>query len=410
MSADQGDAVVPTTREGEAGRETNKQRRLARKAEKQAGQGADRQVDARTEEASGEQVEGGEEEEDEAADGDDAEVVSHKEMRKRKRAEKQANKAGQGSNGSISAAAPPVHPSRAAAVAAATSTTSAHTRSRHSIWVGNLSFRTTPERLQEWFEEKGLFGISRVNMPKGARKTEHNKGFAYVDVPSADALQTCIDLSESHLDGRRLLIKSGSDYSGRPAIDARAAALATGSSAHVDTPAVAGQAAPHRSAEEVPHKGKTGLTKTAQKILRAQKHPPGPTLFIGNLSFNSTEDGVRDMVERSAAARDEWTSQKDKLAGPKKERRVQREKRGKTGSSEDDSDGESSNDDTGEENDSNDDGEQTDESGAEAQKEKEDIDQSGKRTQGQKKGEGLRGAGIRKVRMGQFEDTGKCKG
>lgn len=38
-------------------------------------------------------------------------------------------------------------------------------------------------------------------------------------------------------------------------------------------------------------------TKTAQKILRAQKQPAGPTLFIGNLGFEATEDAIRDMLE-----------------------------------------------------------------------------------------------------------------
>ena len=35
-------------------------------------------------------------------------------------------------------------------------------------------------------------------------------------------------MSEGHLDGRRLLIKSGSDYSGRPEMNSNAVALATG--------------------------------------------------------------------------------------------------------------------------------------------------------------------------------------
>lgn len=38
-------------------------------------------------------------------------------------------------------------------------------------------------------------------------------------------------------------------------------------------------------------------SKTAQKILRAQKQPPAPTLFIGNLGFETTDDAIRQLFE-----------------------------------------------------------------------------------------------------------------
>lgn len=41
----------------------------------------------------------------------------------------------------------------------------------------------------------------------------------------------------------------------------------------------------------------TGLTKTAQKILKNQKQPPAPTLFFGNLGFDVTEDSLRELLE-----------------------------------------------------------------------------------------------------------------
>lgn len=46
--------------------------------------------------------------------------------------------------------------------------------------------------------------------------------------------------------------------------------------------------------------GRTGLTKTAQRILRSQKNAPAPTLFMGNLSFETKEDDIRDLLETSA--------------------------------------------------------------------------------------------------------------
>ena len=40
-----------------------------------------------------------------------------------------------------------------------------------------------------------------------------------------------------------------------------------------------------------------GQTKLAQKILSAQKQPPAPTLFFGNLGFETTVDSIRGLLE-----------------------------------------------------------------------------------------------------------------
>ena len=42
---------------------------------------------------------------------------------------------------------------------------------------------------------------------------------------------------------------------------------------------------------------KKSLSKSAQKILKNQKQPPAPTLFFGNLSFDTTEDSIRELLE-----------------------------------------------------------------------------------------------------------------
>ena len=39
------------------------------------------------------------------------------------------------------------------------------------------------------------------------------------------------------------------------------------------------------------------MSKTAQKILRSQKQPAGPTLFLGNLGFEATEQSIRNMLD-----------------------------------------------------------------------------------------------------------------
>ena len=41
----------------------------------------------------------------------------------------------------------------------------------------------------------------------------------------------------------------------------------------------------------------SSLTKIQQKILRVQKQPPAPTLFLGNLGFDTTEDSIRELFE-----------------------------------------------------------------------------------------------------------------
>jgi len=99
---------------------------------------------------------------------------------------------------------------------------------------------------------------------------------------------------------------------------------------------------------------KTGLTKLGQKILAAQKQPPGPTLFFGNLGFEATEESIRQLLE------------------------AHRKKPAETPVG--DGGGESAEDD--------------------------DEDDKGSKA----KPKGKEDKWIRKIRMGTFEDSGKCKG
>jgi hypothetical protein len=61
----------------------------------------------------------------------------------------------------------------------------ASTKGRNSIWIGNLSFRTTPESLKAFIEQgitkaggEASGAVTRVNMPKtaGGQKFANNKG------------------------------------------------------------------------------------------------------------------------------------------------------------------------------------------------------------------------------------------
>lgn len=211
---------------------------------------------------------------------------------------------------------------------------------QNSIWVGNLSFKTTPEALRAFFD--GCGEITRVNMPmkppsaatskwKGTGGGRENKGFAYVDFATPDGKVVAITLSEGHLDGRKLLIKDGNDFAGRPA----PAAPADG-------------ATPSEGAA-------SSQTKFAKKVLSAQKQPACATLFFGNLSFQTTEASIREML--TAHRKASKKSPKTPTGGDKAE---------EAGTGADGTDAKSKKDDDGK--------------------------------------------WIRKVRLGTFEDSGNCKG
>lgn len=148
----------------------------------------------------------------------------------------------------------------------------------NSIWVGNLSYKTTPESLRRFFD--GVGEVTRVHLPTKLGKASpgdparrENRGFAYVDFATPEAKNAAILMSESHLEGRRLLIKDGGNFDGRPV-----------------KPGVPLDSLP------VGARGR-GHSKYAQKILFAQKQPPAPTLFFGNLGFETTVESIRGLLE-----------------------------------------------------------------------------------------------------------------
>lgn len=242
---------------------------------------------------------------------DDAHVLSHAERRRQKKRELKTAK-------TIEA------PTKKRKVDdnSATKTKAAVTgeskpKCENSVWVGNLSYKTTRDGLKHFFD--GIGEITRIHIPKKP-VTGENLGFAYVDFATSDAKVTAITLSENHLDGRNLLIKDGSDFTGRPAKNSESN----------DTHGT-------KSAQ-------TGHSKTAQKILLNQKQPPAPTLFLGNLGFDVTEDSIRELFEAHRNFGQVNVKEKSK-----------------------------------------------------------DEDTNGAECEGNE-------TGIRKIRMGTFEDSGKCKG
>ncbi|KAL4081504.1 hypothetical protein V8B97DRAFT_2020265 [Scleroderma yunnanense] len=243
---------------------------------------------------------------------EDVGVLSHAERRRQKKRELKAVEA---------AAKKRKLNDGSAATSQSTSRVSDETRLKrqNSVWVGNLSYKTTRDALKQYFDGSGE--ITRIHMPKRPG-TGENLGFAYVDFATPDAKITAITLSEGQLDGRNLLIKDGSDFTGRPSKKSEGAEEGTSQSIKAGTTL-------------------SGLTKSAQKILRMQKQPPAPTLFLGNLGFDVTDDTIRELFEAHANFGKSSTKRKGVDTNDSEEINV---------------------------------------------------------------------AGIRKVRMGTFEDSGKCKG
>ena len=128
---------------------------------------------------------------------------------------------------------------------------------KYGVWIGNLSFDTTKEDLVRFFSAKTKESedgaqiteetIVRVNMPLAQNdgKKIRNKGFCYMDFETTEQMEAAISLSESHLNGRNLLIKNSKSFDGRP---------------------------------------------DKNDLVSLSKNPPSRILFVGNLSFDTTDE------------------------------------------------------------------------------------------------------------------------
>ncbi|EHS62806.1 uncharacterized protein PGTG_22688 [Puccinia graminis f. sp. tritici CRL 75-36-700-3] len=223
------------------------------------------------------------------------------------------------------------------------------TRSKHGVWVGNLLFTTTAQELARFFEPAGK--VTRLNMPAGKRAHEANSGFAYVDFDSAEAVDAALEKSECLLGGRKLLIKRSSDYSGRPSA---IPASSTTPSSNSTTP----------SASIPP----PTVSKSVRKILDRQKQPPAPCIYFGNLGFETTSEGIVSMLHAHHQAQQVWKPKKNTIKMNGKDQEEEEED--------------------------------------EEEEEEEEEEGRGRAKPDTRSAQ----VGIRKVRMGTFEDTGKCKG
>ncbi|KAL8305129.1 hypothetical protein RB600_008150 [Gaeumannomyces tritici] len=172
-------------------------------------------------------------------------------------------------------------------------------RSKYGVWIGNLRFTTTRVDLFRWLVESsgGAIAedaITRVNLPLSKLKREgrgeggsgdaaaagqqqqqqqapprENKGFAYVDFATFEACIAAIALSESEMNGRKLLIKDCKSFEGRPAGTAAAT-----------------------SASATTNGGSAGDDASAAAAAAAAPASTNSKIYVGNLPFDANEDSL----------------------------------------------------------------------------------------------------------------------
>ncbi|GAA5927304.1 uncharacterized protein JCM15063_005859 [Sporobolomyces koalae] len=406
--------TIPPPAEEPAGAEqhmSNKEKRKLKQQQKQQQQQQEEETAAREAEQA----------KAEAAAAELEKPLSHKEKRQAKKRRLAAEAAGEDPDAITPAATASASKSGSAGPTMIGGTAVGNTpaRSAHGVWVGNMNFATHARELLAWFQARGLSEITRINMPNGKRAHENNRGFAYLDFPTQTDVTIAVGLSEQNLDGRKLLIKASTDYTGRPAT-ALETALST--LPPLDPSALEpSEPSASTSAASAPGTG-TGtaappqtLNRTARKILNRQKNPPGPTLFLGNLGFETVVDDIRDMFDRNQKRSREWgqktkEEKKEKKASSKGKKKREEGQDDDEDESEDEAESDSS--DNEEDQDDNDDEESSKEDGdeAEATEKKPRRDKQKKEKNGPLDLSKAETAGIRKIRLGTFEDSGKCKG
>ncbi|KAK1780830.1 hypothetical protein QBC45DRAFT_407643 [Copromyces sp. CBS 386.78] len=153
-------------------------------------------------------------------------------------------------------------------------------RSPHGVWIGNLRFTVTKNELKQWLVDNSggsitPESITRVHMPTskaqpGQPKKEkpENRGFAYVDFDTLATKVAAIALSETEWYKRKLLIKDATSFEGRPE-----------------------------------KKKEDEEAKKEDEPLVGGKFAGSTKIFVGNLSFDTTEDDLRAHFDKCGAIR-----------------------------------------------------------------------------------------------------------
>ncbi|KAL9607777.1 MAG: hypothetical protein Q9167_007334 [Letrouitia subvulpina] len=162
----------------------------------------------------------------------------------------------------------------AGATEASEPTSSPSKRSEHGIWIGNLPWTATKSDLRDFIAKNANIKdplITRVHLPApkdavAKQKTKpQNKGFAYVDLATKEALDQALALNETLFTGRRVLIKDAKSFEGRP--------------------------------EKKDEDNEALDAATPGK-------PPSKRIFIGNLTFDTTAEDLRDHFAQCGAIAD----------------------------------------------------------------------------------------------------------
>ncbi len=135
------------------------------------------------------------------------------------------------------------------------------------IWIGNLPWTATKASLQAFLATNAGIAedkITRIHMPPPDKAPPpkqfakpQNKGFAYVNFTGPAEVEAAIAISETLMDGRRVLIKNAKSFEGRP-----------------------------QQPKDADGKGTTATSHP--------KHPPSRRVFVGNLAFDVTKE---DLIE-----------------------------------------------------------------------------------------------------------------
>ena len=142
-------------------------------------------------------------------------------------------------------------------------------RSEYGIWIGNLPWTATKADLRTFLTKDTEISddmITRLHLPGPSqgvvansrqRIKPQNKGFAYIDFSTEQALTEALGLSEKLLTGRRVLIKDSKSFEGRP-----------------------------------------DRTKEQESATMNNGKPPSKRIFVGNLAFETTKHDLEEQFTK----------------------------------------------------------------------------------------------------------------
>lgn len=142
-------------------------------------------------------------------------------------------------------------------------------RSEYGIWIGNLPWTATKADLRNFLTKDTEISddmITRLHLPVPSqgvvassrqRIKPQNKGFAYIDFSTEEALTEALALSEKLLTGRRMLIKDSKSFEGRPE-----------------------------------------KTKEQEVAIVKSGKPPSKRIFVGNLAFETTKQDLQEQFTK----------------------------------------------------------------------------------------------------------------